>query len=252
MPAVKTYTQDAPESDSDYDFSEYNDSGRLHYYDRVFEGTLTAVGGNMTQLHMTMTKLAQWLFGGWKTLEFDDMPGTLWTAKVENPDQVSFDLGRIGTASIYFRVKPFSKWFLNSMSGGIPLDSKILLQTGIPLDLNLSNVFNFVAGNQTFTLSNLGDYYTQPKITVTGSFSQFTIGIGAKTYTYSASATTGDVLVIDCQTQIITKNGVNAMKNVTGNPFELAPGENVITINSNGTGQASVLFDYNFINMAVI
>lgn len=252
MPTAKTYSQETPESDSEYDFSEYNADGRLHYYDRVFEGTLSVVGRNMSQVHILMTKLARWLFGGWKTLEFDDMPGTIWTVKIENPDQVSFELNQIGTATVYFRAKPFSKWFLNSMSGGIPLNSKVLFDTDIPLDINLNNTFDFTAGNQTFTINNVGDWYTRPKITVTGSFSQITIKLGLKGYTYSALVIPGDSLVFDCQNQMVTKNGLNVMKNVIGEPFEFSPGANILTINANGTGKVLVLFDYNFINMAVI
>lgn len=252
MPTPKTYSQAAPEADSEYDFSEFNEDERLHYFDRVFEGTITAVGRNMTTLNILLTKVARWMFGGWKTLEFDDMPGTIWTAKIENPDQISFELGKVGIATVYFRVKPFSKWFLNSMSGGIPLDSNVLIDSDIPIDLELNTVFTFVAGNQTFIVDNMGDWYTSPVISITGTFTQLTIGVGTKLYTYTGDIQAGDTLNIDCKNQMVTKNNLNAMLNISGDHFEFSPGTNILSINSNGPGRASVLFDYNFINMAVI
>ncbi len=252
VPTPKTYSQAAPESDSEYDFSEFNDDGRQHYFDRTFEGTITLVARDMTKLNILQTKLARWLFGGWKTLEFDDMPGTLWTVKVENPEQVNYELGMVGSAVVFFRVKPFAKWFLNSLSGGVPIDSKVLLESDIPIDLVLDDTINFTAGNHTYEVNNLGDCPTKPVITITGAFTTLTIGIGSNTYTYTGNIQQGDTLVVDCVEQMVKKNGVNVMPNVSGYHFELSPGINALKINTNGTGQAKVLFDYKFIYMAVI
>lgn len=253
VPTPKVYSQGAPEMDSEYDFSEFNDDGRQHYYDRIFEGTITLVARDMTKLNILQTKLARWMFGGWKTLEFDDMPGTLWTAKVENPEQVNYELGMLGSAVVFFRVKPFSKWFLNSMSGGIPLESKIPLDSDTPIDLELDTTINFTQGNHTYTVKNLGDCPAKPIITITNAaFSTLTIGIGSNTYTYTGNMQPADTLVIDCEKQMVMKNGVNAMPSVSGYRFELAPGVNDLIINTNGFGQAQVLFDYKFIYMAVI
>ncbi len=252
MPTPKTYSQAAPEDDSEYDFSEYNMDQRLHYYDRVFEGTITAVSRNMTELNLLLTKVARWLFGSWKTLEFDDMPGTIWTAKIENPDQISYEFGKIGTATVYFRVKPFSRWFLNSSSGGVPIDSKVLINSEINLDLDFNPTYEFTAGSQLFTVDNLGDWYSAPSITITGVFTQLSIGIGSKFYIYSGNIQEGDTLVIDCKDHMATINGLNAMSSISGDRFEFEPGTNTLFITSDGTGQATVTFDYNFINMAVI
>lgn len=252
LPTPKVYSQAAPETDSEYDFSEYNDEDRQHYFDRVFEGTLAVQASDMTELNILQTKLARWMFGGWKTLEFDDMPGTLWTAKIENPEQISYELGMVGTASVFFRVKPFSKWFVNSMSGGIPIDSNVPIDSNIPIDLQLDTTINFTSGNHTYSVNNLGDCPAKAIITITGTFTTLTIGIGSNTYTYTGNIQPGDTLVIDCVEQMVKKNGINAMPNVSGNRFELTPGINDLKINTNGSGQAKVLFDFNFIYMAVI
>lgn len=252
MPTPKTYSQGAPDVDSEYDFSEFNDDNRQHYFDRIFEGTLTVVARDMTKLNILQTKLARWLFGGWKTLEFDDMPGTLWTAKVENPEQVSYELGKVGSASVFFRAKPFSKWFVNSMSGGIPIDSNVLIDSDIPIDLELDSTINFTAGNHIYEVNNLGDCPSKPVITITGTFTTLTIGISSNTYTYTGNIQSGDTLVVDCVDQMVKKNGINVMPNVSGYRFELSPGLNDLTINTNGSGLAKVLFDFNFVYMAVI
>jgi phage-related protein len=253
MPEAKTSYESLPDSDSDYDFSEFNEDGRLHYNDRVFEGTISVVGKNMTEIHNLLTKVARWLFGGWKTLEFDDMPGTVWTAKVENTEVIGYELSRIGTASVYFRVKPFSKWFLDSAAGGVPLDTdKIDIDSGIPIDLDLNPTYPFAQGSQSITINNLGDWYTNPILTVTGNFTQLTFAVGDKQYTYSGSIQTGDTLIIDCEKPMATKNGLNIMPLLSGTGLEFSPGSNELSITSDGTGQVTVTFDFKFINGAVI
>ena len=253
MPEPKTYYESLPDTDSDFDFSEFNEDGRQHYNDRVFEGTLSVVGRDMQEIHILLTKIGRWLFGGSKTLEFDDMPGTVWTAKVENTEQVSYELARIGTASVYFRVKPFSKWFLDSAAGGVPLDTdKIDIDSEIPIDLDLNPTYTFTQGSQSVIVNNLGDWYTTPVLTITGSFTKLTIASGTKQYTYTGSIQTGDTLIIDCEKPMATKNGQNVMPFLSGNGLVFAPGSNELTITSDGTGQVTVTFDFKFINVAVI
>ncbi|EPR12360.1 phage distal tail protein [Ruminiclostridium papyrosolvens] len=253
MPEAKTYYESLSDSDSDFDFSEFNEDGRQHYNDRVFEGTISVVGRNMSEIHLLLTKVARWLFGGWKTLEFDDMPGTVWTAKVENTNQINYELSRIGVASVYFRVKPFSKWFLDSAAGGVPLDTdKIDIESDIPIDLDLNPTYTFSQGSQQITINNFGDWYTTPILSITGTFTKLTLASGTKQFVYNGTIQTGDILIIDCEKTLATKNGQNVMPLLSGTGLEFVPGNNELTITSDGTGEVTVTFDFKFLNGAVI
>jgi phage-related protein len=252
MPEPKTYYQTTSTRDSDYDFSEFNEDNRLHYNDRIFEGTISVKAKNMSEVHVLLTKVAKWLFGGWKDLEFDDMSGTIWTAKVENVENVSYELSKVGVATVYFRVKPFSRWFINSSIGGIPLSYKIPLSSKLPINLSFNPEINFINGTQQFTIKNYGDWYTSPVITVTGDFTQLTVSVDNKYYSFNGNIQEGDVLVLDCDKKMALKNGLNAMPYVSGNGFNFASGSNILTVISNGIGKLKIGFDFKFINMAVI
>ena len=250
LPSPKIYTDSAPEADSEYDFSEFNEDGRLHYHDRVFEGIITVTAKHMTELQVILTKVARWLVGGWGQLVFDDMPDTMWTAKIENVSQVGYELRKIGSATVYFRVKPFSNWHYNSNSGEVELDSPVSLYNSLPLDFENNNTFDFT-NNTVLSINNLGDWYTKPVIEITGTFGYIEIR-AKKTIRYNGGCQLGKVIKIDCLKSIIEKDGVNNSINSTGDFFELDPGVNNLTIISDGNGQIKFNFEYQFINGAVI
>lgn len=250
LPLPKIYTDAAPEADGEYDFSEFNEDGRLHYNDRVFEGIITTAARHMTELQVILTKVARWLVGGWGSLIFDDMPDTIWMAKIENVSQIGYELGKVGSAAVYFRVKPFSNWYYNSNSGAIELDSPVSLYNGLPLDFENNNTFNFT-NNTVLNINNLGDWYTKPVIEVTGSFGYIEIR-AKKTIRYNGGCQSGQIIKIDCLKSIIEKDGVNDSINSIGDFFELDPGDNSLTILSDGNGQITFNFEYQFINGAVI
>lgn len=246
LPTPKTYSVSLPEVDSEYDFSEFNEDGRLHYNDRVIEGTLTVVATGMYSLQKALTKLAKWLIGGWGELEFDDMPGTVWTARIENVEQVQYELGKAGIATVYFRTKPFSKLTLDSETGGILLNSSTPIEANLPLELNINQSYNFSNGT-ILKYENYGDWYTKPIFTLAGTYSYVEFQCNGKTFRYNGGSTSGQTVVIDCIKFITTKNGVNDSVKTVGNYFEFVPGLNEIKILTNGTGQVSIKSDFNFI-----
>jgi len=246
LPTAKTYTVSLPEADSEYDFSEFNEDGRLHYNDRVIEGTLTVVSNGMYGLQKALTRLAKWLIGGWGELEFDDMPGAVWIAKIENVEQVQYELGKAGIATVYFRTKPFSKLILDDESGGILLNSSIPIEADLPLDLNINQYYSFENGT-TIEYENFGDWYTKPIFTITGTYGYIELQCNGKTFRYTGGSTSGQTVIIDCSKFITTKNNINDSINTIGDYFEFTPGINEIRITTNGTGQISIKSDFNFI-----
>lgn len=252
MPTPKTYIENPPEADGTYDFSEVNEDNRLHYEDRVFEGTISTVTKDIKSLQRQLTLIARWLIGGYGELEFDDMPNTVWIAKVENPEQVAYELSRIGIATVYFRVQPFSNWMFNSTFSGVPLAYPLQLTTPIQLDYSGNlYTYNFTA-DTTITVNNIGDWYTKSGITITGTFGYVEFQYSGKTLRYFGECAPGDTITIDCKTFMIQKNGSDDSINSIGNTFEFIPGDNEVRIISDGTGQAAFTFDFHFINGAVM
>lgn len=246
IPTPKTSAIEVPEADSQYDYSEVNEDSRLHYQDRIFDGTLTVKGKGMHNLSIALNKLAIWLMGGWGELEIDYLPGIIWTAKIENLEGVQADLNRIGSTHIYFRVKPFGKLCFNSQSGGIPLNSNIPIESSLRIDDDLKNIFNFV-NSSSLQVYNYGNWHTKPIISIIGTFSSIQITCNGKIITYTASCSTSDLIIIDCAKLTATKNSVPDDIHLYGDCFEFKPGVNNVSITSNGTGKIGFLFDYYFI-----
>ena len=169
MPLEKSITEDIAEIDGIIDYSEINIDKRSHYNNRIFSGTISVTKCNTLQeLHIQLSKIANWLMCGYRNLIFDDMAETVWTAKVENADNVMYLLSKIGKAVLNFNVKPFSRYLLDSNSE-LLLDSETILDSNIPLD---GFDYNYsVAGTQAITIKNYGDWYTKPIITIEGIYS---------------------------------------------------------------------------------
>lgn len=251
VPDAKSFYEDCPEIDGEFDFSAANIDGHPHYHDRIFEGVLQMKERNLQYLQYGLSKLARWLMGGWGELIFDHMPQVVWWAKIENVDALRYEIGKIGRATVFFRAKPFSDWIYNSQSGSIVLDDPIYLDSDIALDHEFNDTYNF-ASNEEVSVMNFGDWYTKPVIEITGDFSWMQINCGNRYIRYSGGCGVGDTIKIDCKTCMVTKNESNDSINSTGDFVEFAHGANPVTITSNGSGQAKFIFNYKFIYGAVV
>lgn len=109
---------------------------------------------------------------------------------------------------------------------------------------------------QTFTLTNSGNAPTFPKFTVTAPAGDGTTlttvsianNTASKTFTWTgdsqlAGLSAGQTLVVDMEAQTIAENGTNSMRRFSGNFFNLASGDNEITITSTNSN-ASVLSEW--------
>lgn len=247
VPDAKSFYEDCPEVDGEFDFSSANADGHPHYHDRVFEGVLQMKERNLEYLQYSLSKMAQWLMGDWGELIFDHMPQVIWTAKIENVDALRYEIGKIGKATVFFRAKPFSDWIYNSQSGGVILDDPILLEmSNIPLDQEFNETYTF-ADLKDISIMNYGDWHTKPVIELTGNFSWVQITCGSRYIRYTGGCGIGDTISIDCKTYMVTKNGSNSSLYSSGNFIEFAHGANPVTITSNGSGQAMFIFNYKFI-----
>lgn len=127
MPTQKTSYENVMGADGSLDYSEFNSDGRVHYEDRIFEGTLTLLGSNLEHLQELLQKVVSWMTSGYGYLVFDDMPETYWFAKIEVIDTSEYEFFKVGRLNITFRARPFSTSARILLNSDIELDSDIMI-----------------------------------------------------------------------------------------------------------------------------
>lgn len=250
LPIVKTVTENLTECDGDYDFSNVNIDSRQHYENRAFSGMLTVKADNLKELHLKFSKIANWLEGGYGDLIFDDMPETVWSAKIENVEQVTYELRRLGKIRLVFTVKPFSR-FLYRSTEPVILDSNIILDTALALD---GETYRFeVSGDSGICVRNYGDWYTAPIVTVSGEFSYLEIkAFDEKKIRYFGGCGSDDTIGFDFSKNQIMKNGVLDNLNSLGHYWDFVPGANQLEILTDGIADLTFFMEFYFKYGAVI
>ncbi|MBO5408890.1 MAG: phage tail family protein [Clostridia bacterium] len=245
LPTRKTVIENLPERDGEYDFSEVNIDGRAHYENRAFSGVLTVKASDMNDLHYRFTEIANWLCAGYCDLIFDDMPTTVWTAKVENIEQVTYELRRLGRIQLTFTVKPFSRYLYNRPSEPIILDSNTVLDT--PFALDGEDYQHSVNGEQNILVRNYGDWYSAPSITATGNWGYLEIKCSdSKKIRYYGGCSDGDVVSFDFENNQVLKNGIPDNTKSLGHYWDFTPGENLITVLTDGTANLDIFMEFYF------
>lgn len=242
VPDLKGAYESLPGRDGSYDFSAI--SGRPHYEDRAISGELTVSGKDMPELQKKLSAVAAWLMHGWSKLIFDDMPDTVWHAKLEKLEPPTYSFGKSGTLGIYFRASPFSstRW----RTADITLGDDISVCSAAPLKISADYAFN-ISGSEQISINNRGTWYTAPLLTVTGEFSKLILTNNGSTVTYSGDISQGESLVIDFDMQTAFKDGLPANNSLYGICWELKPGDNAISVNV--AGNARLQFDMDFKNI---
>lgn len=134
-------------------------------------------------------------------------------------------------------------------AGGCCWDYSILFYCADPFyySLNPRTTVAAITGasSQAFTIHCVGSANSDILMThvPTASMTNFQIAnahTSIATYMqYAGSVGAGDGLIIDTGEMTCTNNGVNGLKDCTGNFLQLAPGPNVLTVT--GTGHAGAL-----------
>ena len=139
---VRQIDEEVPYRDGNVDCSETG--GRLYYDDKVLELDFYLISHDTVELQKNVTKVANWLAGGYGILIFDDMLSTVWIAKPVDLDDLTIELYKNGHTKIQFRCRPFNDWLHDSK--GVPLDSNHSLDSDIPLGLGDENEIIYGAG----------------------------------------------------------------------------------------------------------
>lgn len=234
-PPKTDFNEDVPYMDGSIDFSQTG--GRVFYKDKILEVDFDLKQSNARERNKAIERFATWLAGGAGELILDDMPLVKWQAYPVNTGDILVQLNRLGKCTVEFRCKPFND-FIYSTGEGIPLDSNLTLDSDIPI--GWGSEFELENGVNNLIVPNDGSAHVRPIIEVTGNFSEIKIAMNDKALSYSSSFTQ---IEIDCEAFSVFNGDEDVTDCSEGEFFELAPGDNEITVIAAGSG--SILFDFN-------
>lgn len=247
LPEAKNRDLEVPFADGCYDFTDHNPRGRPLYKERAFVLQIS-VKSNPNRLMTDITKIANWLHGRGELI-FDDMPDVIWDAAIWGG--VNFEplvWGRKAVLEVTFRVKPFSRYPYH-MQHTIRLGDPIRLGRRIPLGA-FAGFFSFSQTEQEgrFMIKNIGSVPTAPRIMIdcpTGTDEIYIFLEGETKIELMRKHTTH--IVIDHEKMMITdgqKNILDECTLLTEDFFELAPGDNEVTIRIDKATAWTVKFDF--------
>jgi len=158
LPAPKLFLESAPSVDGSFDLSTFNPDGRMHYEDRLHEGIITIIGADLPGMQSKLSKVAQWLQGDYCDLVYDDMPNTVWAARVENVSIAMYELQKVGKATVVFRTRPFSTKRQVWLNDDIELDDEsIYLGDKFAPITMLEGAYGYYE-----SIDNDGHFYSRP------------------------------------------------------------------------------------------
>lgn len=231
LPEMKSYTYESPLMDGVYDFSAANSYGREFYRNRSFTLIMQVYAENLAELQHKISHISVWLTGRGELI-FDDTPLVKWCASVLNGiDYAPEKYGRKAVLSVSFDVQPFSECIFDTADGPA-LDMPIMLDTAIPIDTEAALTF----GTNTINVTNCGTWYVRPTLIFdvsesSGCFTNLSVECGGKQLSIGMVSSSYNLkkIVIDLEKHTVKDgNGINLMKYVSGEFFELAPGKNTI------------------------
>lgn len=178
--------------------------------------------------------------GNLKTIKFNPYPRMELQAEVEierytNPYKNGRRIMLIEAVApdwrFYSQIKEIIHIPKTIITGGLDIPADV------PFDIYTTNNF----GN---TLQNKGDQETDPIFTLHGPGTRFTIRNEATDEEFIINYTIGenDVIVLDKKKGSVVLNGVHDIFSAkTGEMWDIAPGNNVITFNPIGSGDTTLL-----------
>lgn len=233
IPEVKQYSYSALAADGSYDFTETNCRHRAAFANRSFQVVMQVCAENIIRLQERVNGICSWLIGTGELI-FDDIPSSVWTARVAN--SIGFAPEKCGSKAVLnvvFEAEPFAKAQFDTVTGP-RLSDALCIDSNLALELESDFVFEAKKGSKSysFDILNIGTWYAAPKIIVKSDFSNITV-IGAECSGKKLEIAGGftDEIIIDSEKCVVSDGDGNSLvKYTSGEFFELAPGINTLTV----------------------
>lgn len=180
------------------------------YNDRIISVDCAIITDTLENLRSELRDIAAWLsVTDREALVFDDEPDKTYMAKLDNVVDLTQTLG-LGEFSLEFRAEPFAQGITVAASN---IEGVAIMRVGTASALPiLTATFTAAATEYKLLQVETGDY-----VRVVTNFA------------------VGDVLVIDCDKQLVSKNGLSAMNVLAleSDFFKLVSGSNTFTATPN-------------------
>lgn len=236
LPETKQYYYSALAADGSYDFTEAGGRKRAAFENRSFQIVMMVCAENILRLQERVNGICSWLMGKGE-LVFDDIPSSIWTARVAN--SVSFAPEKSGSKAVLnviFEAEPFARAQFDTLTGP-KLSDAISLDSGLPMELDGEFVFTAEKGSKSYSFEtlNIGTWYIAPEVIIETDFSGITnLGVGCAGKRLDICGEIADKLIIDNEACVVSDGAGNSLiKYTSGEFFELIPGENIITVTAN-------------------
>ena len=243
-PEMKVKTYESGVMDGNYDFSCANVHGRAFYRNRIFTVSVQVSGDELSDIIQKVSRISAWLMGRGELI-FDDTPLVKWIACVVNTiDYVPERRGKNAVLSVSLEVKPFAECLFNVADGPV-LDSDIYLDTDMSIDI--PSRFYFQPYEEKVKVYNMGEWYARPVFTYVSNEAICALGIqcGEKTLLICGIPEGRKTvkIVLDFENYTVTDDIGNLLNFVSGDFFELIPGENELFHTCNAS-EYSLSVDY--------
>ncbi len=223
----KVTVEEVSAVDGEFDYSRMNPQGRLFFKPRLLEYECHFVGEDEDEESFARKarEIAAWLVtAGEARLEPDDESDVFYLARAMNLYQIQSITPYSGYFPLVFRCQPYR--FARRMT-----------------QVDAENV----GDGSEVAVSNPG-YFVAPVITVSGTAPDgFSLTCNNRTL-HVGQALDGASVTVDMEHMTVTKDGLPATHTADGTFFELAPGQNEITVTGTGLSlQVSVAFRVQYV-----
>lgn len=238
-PDTKEETFNPSNGDGERSFARANPYGHEFYESKIYQMEMNIVASGLSDLQNKITKLSRWIIGS-GILIFDDTPLVRWIGRIVDTVQYMPEHGGKNAKFIVkYKVQPFAELVFNTIEGAC-LDDEIELDSDIPLDLG--EYFTF-EGAGAHTVKNIGDMPVRPIITVYNATKPVTISVNGIELIVPKSAE------IDCENYTVRNmEGNSLMREISGDFFELAVGDNTMTVKSSENVTVEVEYNPRYIH----
>ena len=249
LPEPKIVTEEIHSADGVYDFSSANPYGRIMYRQREISVDCNFISRSVPRLRSKAHEIASWLSCGEARLVFDDEPDVFYLAKVANRIDLNQQISDIGSFTIVFSCRPFAYSFvksgdIHSYGNGLKYGDLVsyggynrfvITNNGVEPHLPL--------GDFVFNVRNFGTH-VKPIIEFDGVFKNALITFDDKFLRLPQNAS--GFLYADCEKRKVVLNGMNITNHISGSFFELAPGDNIMSISGDDIS-CDLVFSFNYL-----
>jgi hypothetical protein len=230
LPERRSSAFELPGNDGSIDYAYSNDYGRAMYQNRVFSVMMRISAEDIYDLQHKISRVAAWFMGSGELI-FDDMPAVIWNADVIKEIDYAPELqGKKALLTVSFEIEPFSRAEFDVL-GGIPLGTNIVIGSDVPLNIEQNFTYAASGTSAKITVSNIGTAWVRPVISISAPsrIDEWSVRRGERMISVKKYQESVSAFDLDLEKYTLRAgDGTSAQGLLSGQFFELEPGENTL------------------------